>query len=71
MLSPNIMLAKYVVVTVTDGSVIIPDKLTGYLPYLLPDNEQVIGISKGSAGSGPVAAHLLGKVTGEVQLDPC
>ena len=56
---------NYAVVTLTDGSVIVPDKLTEYLPYLLPDNEQVIGTSKGLAGSGPVAAYLLGKLTGE------
>jgi 6-phosphofructokinase len=56
---------NYAVVTVTDGSIIVPDKLTEYLPYLLPDNEQVIGTSKGMAGSGPVAAYLLRKLTGE------
>jgi 6-phosphofructokinase 1 len=50
---------NYAVVTVTDGSAIVPEKLEQYLPYLLPDNEQVIGTEKGLSGSGLVAAKLL------------
>jgi 6-phosphofructokinase len=53
------------VVTITDGSAIIQDKVSEYLPYLLPDNEQIIGLEKGLSGSGLVAAHLMQKLTGE------
>lgn len=56
---------NYAVVTITDGSTIVPDKVTQYLPYLLPDNEQIIGLEKGLSGSGLVAAHLMQKLTGE------
>lgn len=56
---------NYAVVTIADGSAILPDKVTKYLPYLLPDNEQIIGLEKGLSGSGLVAAHLMQKLTGE------
>lgn len=56
---------NYAVVTITDGSAIIPEKVTEYLPHLLPDDEQIIGTEKGLSGSGLVAAHLLQKLTGE------
>ena len=56
---------NYAVVTITDGSSIVPDKLETYLPYLLPDGEQIIGTEKGLSGSGLVAANLFQKLTGE------
>jgi 6-phosphofructokinase 1 len=56
---------NYAVVTITDGSAIVPEKVTQYLPHLLPDDEQIIGTEKGLSGSGLVAAHLLKKLTGE------
>lgn len=56
---------NYAVVTITDGSSIVQDKVSEYLPYLLPDNEQIIGLEKGLSGSGLVAAHLMRKLTGE------
>ncbi len=56
---------NYAVVTVTDGSEIVPEKLEQYLPYLLPDNRQIIGTEKGLSGSGLVVANLLQKIMGE------
>lgn len=56
---------NYAVITITDGSAIVPEKLSDYLPYLLPDDEQVIGTEKGLAGSGLVAANLMRKLMGE------
>ncbi len=56
---------NYAVVTVTDGSSLVPEKLEEYLPYLLPDMAQIIGTEKGLSGSGLVAAHLLKKLTGQ------
>ena len=59
------MPGNYAVVTIADGSKIVPEKITRYLPYLLPDGQQVIGTEKGLAGSGYVAARLLQDLTGE------
>lgn len=56
---------NYAVVTVTDGSALVPEKLEEYLPYLLPDEQQIIGTEKGLSGSGLVAAHLMKKLLGE------
>ena len=56
---------NYAVITIADGSSIEPDRLPDYLPYLLPDNEQVIGTEKGLSGSGLVAANLLHELAGE------
>jgi len=56
---------NYAVITITDGSSIVPEKVADHLPYLLPDNQQVIGIEKGLSGSGLVAAHLLRKLLDE------
>jgi 6-phosphofructokinase len=56
---------NYAVITIADGSSIVPEKLTDYLPYLLPDNEQVIGTERGLSGSGLVAANLLHGLAGE------
>jgi 6-phosphofructokinase len=56
---------NYAIVTIADGSSIVPEKLPDYLPYLLPDDEQIIGTEKGLSGSGLVAASLLQKLAGE------
>ncbi len=56
---------NYAVITITDGSSIIPDKMSEYLPYLLPDNQQIIGTEKGLSGSGLVAANLMRKLLDE------
>lgn len=56
---------NYAIVTIADGSSIVPEMLSEYLPYLLPDNEQVIGTEKGLSGSGLVAASLLHELAGE------
>jgi 6-phosphofructokinase 1 len=56
---------NYAVITITDGSAIIPDKMSEYLPYLLPDNQQIIGTEKGLSGSGLVAANLMRKLLDE------
>ncbi len=56
---------NYAVITITDGSSILPEKMSEFLPYLLPDNQQIIGTEKGLSGSGLVAAHLMGKLLDE------
>lgn len=56
---------NYAVVTIADGSEIEPEKLTEYLPYLLPDNRQVIGTEKGLSGSGLVAAAIMQRLLNE------
>jgi 6-phosphofructokinase 1 len=56
---------NYAIITIADCSSIVPEKLSDYLPYLLPDNEQVIGTERGLSGSGLVAANLLHGLAGE------